>query len=126
MDDKGGLAFLHPDLVITVATFVAIFTMFWIYGQRDGLARKTVRTRRAAGFCFAFGLITLFLYIVVYTLMANDFHYVVMGWTSDDSRRVLFDLILLALYSAFFGLMTKAFMLLAAAEYFGGEMSPRK
>lgn len=125
-DDKGGLAFLHPDLVSIVATLVAIFTIFWIYGQRDSLARKTGRTRRAAGFCFAFGLVTLFLYMVVYTLMENDFHYVVMGWTSDDPRRVLFDLVLLALYSAFFGLMTRAFMLLAAAEYFKGETSPRK
>jgi hypothetical protein len=124
--DKGGLAFLRPNLVAIVATLVAIFTIFWIYGQRDSLARKTGRTRRTAGVCFACGLIALLLYMVVYTLMENDFHYVVMGWTSDDPRRVLFDLILLALYSAFFGLMTGAFMLLAAAEYFKGERSIRK
>jgi len=121
MWDEGALAFLSPDLVTTVSTLVAIFAIFWTYGQRDSFEDNAARARRNAFLSFALGLGALLLYVVAYTLLKNDFHYSVMGWTSDDGRRVLFDLLLLVLYSGFFGLMTRSFMLLASVEYFRRE-----
>ena len=123
MWDEGGLAFLPPELITMITTLVAVFTIFWTYGQRDRLKRNKNHVRRVACFSFVFGLISLTLFIVVYTLMKNDFHYSVMGWTSDDFRRLFFDLILLVLYAGFFGLMTRAFMLLASVEYFKREVN---
>lgn len=123
MWDEGGLAFLRPELITMITTLVAVFTIFWTYGERDRLKRNTDRVRRVAWLSFACGLVSLVLYIIVYTFLMNDFHYSVMGWTSDDSRRLFFDLILLALYTGFFGLMTRAFMLLASVEYFKREVN---
>jgi hypothetical protein len=42
----------------------------------------------------------------------------VLGWESDDLQRVLGDIVLLVAYSAFFGFMTRAFMLIGMLEYF--------
>jgi len=115
---EGGFAFLHPEICTAITTLVAVFVIFWTYGQRDRYREKVVQARRIAVLSFSFGLISLLLYIVSYTLMQNDFHYDVMGWTGDDPRRLFFDVILLILYIAFFGLMTRSFMLLASIEYF--------
>jgi hypothetical protein len=50
--------------------------------------------------------------------MQDNFHFTVVKWTGGDPRRLFLDVILLILYSAFFGLMTRSFMLLASIEYF--------
>lgn len=125
MWDEGALAFLRPELINTVTTLVVVFVVFWTYGQRDRvIVQDAPRVRRAAVWSFALGLVSLILYMIVYALMKNDFHYNVMGWNSDDLRRLIFDVVLLMLYVGFFSWVTRAFLLLATSEYFKRGATP--
>jgi hypothetical protein len=120
MWDEGGFAVLHPDFITTITTLITIFIIFWIYGQRHEFKAhmESRLIRRQAGLSFIFGVLALIVYYVVYNLMKSNFHYSVMGWYSEDPRRVFFDLVLLLAYTAFFGLITRAFVLLGMIEYF--------
>jgi hypothetical protein len=75
--------------------------------------------QKTAGLSFLAGLIALIIYLTVQFAVANDFYWNVLGLESDNFWRVLGDIVLLLAYSAFFVLMTRAFMLLGMLEYFG-------
>jgi ABC-type xylose transport system permease subunit len=116
--DPGALAFLAPEWITTVTTLVAVVVIFWTYTQRRAFRSRAGRARRSAAASFVLGFAALILYLVLYTLLQDDFHYRVLGWESDDLRRVLFDLALLVLYCGFFALLTRGFVLMAGLEYF--------
>ena len=42
-------------------------------------------------------------------------------WSSDDPRRLIVEVPLLVTYSAFYALVTRAFMLLGMSEFFASE-----
>lgn len=79
--------------------------------------------RRKAIFSFAFGFLALFIYLMGYYLVMEDFYETVFGGESVEAILcyVLSDIVLLFSYSAFFGLMTRAFMLLGMIEFFKRE-----
>ncbi|KAF0189910.1 MAG: hypothetical protein FD168_208 [Desulfobulbaceae bacterium] len=116
---EGGLAYFSPQLLSIVSSLACLFLLLWMFGHRYQLERRRIQTQRKAGLSFAAGLIALIIYLTVYFAIANDFYFEVLKWESDDLRRVLGDIILLITYSAFFVLMTQAFMLLGMLEYFG-------
>lgn len=116
---EGGLAYFSPQLLSIVSSLACLFLLLWMFGHRYQLERRRIKTQKKAGFSFAVGLIALIIYLTVYFAIANDFYYDVLKWESDDLRRVLGDIVLLIAYSAFFVLMTQAFMLLGMLEYFG-------
>jgi hypothetical protein len=118
---EGGLTYLSPQLVTVISTVACLFVILWTFGQRDQFARQRKRrsTQKQAGLSFAFGVMALIIYLVVHYAVMNDFYFIVLEWESGDLRRVLGDIVLLLAYSAFFVLITRAFMLLGMMEYFG-------
>lgn len=118
---EGGLAYLSPQLVTVISTVACLFVILWTFGQRDQFARQGKRRsiQRQAGFSFAFGIVALIMYLAGHYAVANNFYFLVLGWESEDLRRVLGDIVLLLTYSAFFALITRAFILLGMMEYFG-------
>jgi hypothetical protein len=120
-DKGGGFAFFSPEWITIIATLLSLFVMLWTYGQRRKFKeqRETGSIRRQALFSFSIGITAMIFYLVVYVLVQSDVHYSVMGWDSDDLRRVIFDVIMLFLYSVFFTLVTRAFMFLGMIEFFG-------
>lgn len=118
---EGGLAYLSPQLVTVIATVACLFTILWTFGQRHQFARQRQRrsVQKQAGLCFTCGVTALIIYLAVHYAVVANFYFVVLGWESGDLRRVLGDIVLLLSYSAFFVLVTRAFMLLGMIEYFG-------
>ena len=120
---EGGFVRLAPPLVTavaTVATVASLFVLLWTYGHRDRLAQHGARrrARRQAGAAFGLGLVALGAYLALQFAVKEDFYFRVLGWHSDDLRRLLGDLVLLLAYSLFFALLTRAFVLLGMIEYF--------
>ena len=122
-EQGGGFAFFSSEWVTGITTLLTIFIILWTYGQRHKFRdpKRRGRIRRQTWVSFGVGLLSLITYLLVYVLMQSDFHHSVMGWNSDDLRRVLFDVFLLLCYSAFFALVTRAFMLLGMIEFFGQD-----
>jgi hypothetical protein len=118
--DQGGLVYLSPELVTAVSTLACLFVILRTFARRHELAADGTRRsfQRRATLSFATGLLAIVIYLVAHYAIANDFYYDVLGWESDDLQRVLGDIVLLVAYSAFFGLMTRAFMLVGMLEYF--------
>jgi hypothetical protein len=116
---EGGFAYFSPALVSIISTVACLFIILWTFGHRHQSGRKRPRMQKHAVLSFTSGGIAIILYLVVYHAIANDFYFNVLGWESGDFRRVAGDVLLLVAYSAFFVLMTRAFMLLGMVEYFG-------
>lgn len=119
--EEGGFAYLSPQLVTAISTVASLFIILWTFGQRQQFADQGKRRsiQKQAGISFALGFGSLIIYLVGHYAVANGFYWDVLQWTSDDIRRILGDIVLLFTYSAFFALVTRAFMLLAMIEYFG-------
>jgi len=60
------------------------------------------------------------IYLAAYYFLATS-AYDLLGWESADVRRLLGEVPLLLVYSAFFSLLTRAFVLLAMIEFFGQD-----
>ena len=116
---EGGLTYFPPPLLSIVSSLSCLFLLLWLFGHRYQLGRRKAQTQKKAGLSFAVGLIALIVYLTLYLAIANDFYFDVLNWESDDLRRVLGDIVLLLAYSAFFVLMTQAFMLLGMLAYCG-------
>lgn len=120
MDEDGLLVFFSPRLFTTIATLVSLFLILWTFGQRSKIKSSTGRakTQWQAWLSFGISISSLILYIVIYFLISN-IAYDVLGWESDDIRRIFIEVVLLIFYCLFFSLMTRAFMLLGMIEFFG-------
>ena len=119
----GGFVYLSPALVSGCATLACLFIVLWIFGQREdmrlrgawsALPRKAVRS-------FAFGAVALMVYLAGHYAISHDFYFGVLGWQSDDRRRVARDLVLIVAYVGFFGLVTRAFLALGLRDTSGTE-----
>jgi hypothetical protein len=122
--EGGGFAYLAPPLVAGVATLACLFIVLWTFGQRDelraprawnALPRKAVRS-------FALGAVALMLYLAGHYAVSQDFYFRVLGWESDDLRRIAGDLLLVVAYAGFFALVTRAFVALGLREYLRGKL----
>lgn len=128
--EDGGLVYFSPHLVTAVATLTALFTILWTFGQRYKIRahRESRLITRKAWFSFAIGLLALVIYLVVNLLAEGAIWYVLFEWTQGELRRTICELVadiaLLLSYSAFFALMTRAFMLLGMIEFFARENKP--
>jgi hypothetical protein len=118
-DPEGVLGFFSPALVTALATLVTLFVVFATFNRRRDLAgaAQRGRVRREAQLAFSLGLVALFLYLAVYAGIGPLF-YEPNNVFYGDPRLLIGDVILATTYSAFFALVTRAFMLLAMLEYF--------
>lgn len=57
------------------------------------------------------------LYMGGHYAITHDFYFAVLGWESDDLRRIFGDLVLLIAYGSFFTCVTRAFLELGLREY---------
>jgi hypothetical protein len=121
-NDGGVLVWFSARLFTTFATVVSLFLILWTFGQRHHFlsARKRATIQRQAWASFGIGLTALMIYLAAYYFLATS-AYGVLGWESADVRRLLGEVPLLLVYSAFFSLLTRAFVLLGMNEFFGQE-----
>lgn len=125
-DDGGVLVWFSARLFTTSATLVSLFLILWTFGQRQHFqsTRKTGKIQRQAWISFGLGLSALVTYLAVYYFVAIS-AYDVLGWESADARRLMGEVFLLIVYSAFFTLLTRAFVLLGMIEFFRQEKKER-
>lgn len=130
---KDGKLFSH-ELTTVITMVITFFFILWMFGQRQKFKTyfeaNTESLRRKARRYFVVGIVSLISYLVVYSGIILA---IVLGWAVDlvphnvwgiiigDLIRMLFEVISLVLYSGFFALMTRAFMLLGMIEFFGHE-----
>jgi len=121
-DPAGALEYLSPELITTITTVITLFVVLRTFGRRQRFKVKKERRliQRQAWLSFALGLLALGLYCVVY-FGIYELYYMPGEIWSGDPRRLLGDILLLLSYSAFFALITRAFMLLGMIEFFGQE-----
>ena len=123
-DEPGGaLGYLSPGLITAVAMIVTVFVILFIFGQRSDFRAVEGRRllQRPAWLSFTAGLLALIVYFAVNFGM-YPIYYEPFGVFDGDPRLLIGDLALLLSYSAFFALVTRAFMLLAMIEYSAGDV----
>ena len=125
-DDGGVLVWFSARLFTTSATLVSLFLILWAFGQRQHFqsTRKTGKIQRQAWISFGLGLCALVAYLAAYYFIAVS-AYDVLGWESADARRLMGEVFLLIVYSSFFALLTRAFVLLGMIEFFRQEKKER-
>jgi len=120
-EDDGVFNHLSPPLITAVATVVTLFVVLSTFGRRDEL--KGVRrhhARRQAWISMGVGMVALISYMTIHQIYA-EYGYSVFGLGSDDPRKLFFEIPLLVAYSAFFALLTRAFMLLGMTEFYRND-----
>ncbi|MDD4497393.1 MAG: hypothetical protein PHV51_04470 [Methanosarcinaceae archaeon] len=83
----------------------------WNQEQEIELQKKSVHS-------FFLGILVLLIY---FSLISLDY-YGIFGWESDSSPFIFMDVMYLIFYSAFFGLITRAFVLLGMIEFLSEQM----
>ena len=118
-DPAGALGYLSPELVTSIATLTTLFVILLTFNNRNEFKalKKKRLIQRQAWLSFAFGLFALILYFVVY-FGIYPLYYEPCGITCGDPQWLIGDFALLLSYSAFFALVTRAFMFLGMIEYF--------
>lgn len=119
-DPPGGLSYLTPALITTLATVATLFVILVTFRQRRDLRTRAQRdaVQRQAWIAFGGGFLALLLYFIVYFGIYPAF-YAPLQINGGDPLRLIGDFLLLVFYGAFFALITRAFMLLGMLEYFG-------
>ncbi|NVK40367.1 MAG: hypothetical protein HWE39_03920 [Oceanospirillaceae bacterium] len=119
--DSGGWIYLPARLVTVIVTVACLFAILLTFVQRKQYAAQKSRrlVQKWAILSFGSGVIALCIYIAVYYAVSEGFYWNVFEWGSDDPKRIIGDIMLLLTYSAFFVLVTRAFMLLGLLEYQG-------
>jgi len=119
-DPAGALGYLSSALITAVATIVTLFVVLLTFGNRGHFKALKERhlIQRQAWLSFTFGLLALIFYFAVY-FGIYPVYYEPYSIFDSDPRLLIGDFALLLSYSAFFALVTRAFMLLAMMEYFG-------
>jgi hypothetical protein len=120
----GGFSFVSPPLVTGVTTLASLFVILLAFGGRERFQKHGAWSTlsRQAGRSFVLGGVALVVYMLGHYLVANDFYFRVVGWESDDLRRISGDFVLLIAYVGFFALVTRAFLLLGLREYLRGKV----
>jgi len=125
-DDGCVLVWFSARLFTTFATLVSLFLILWTFGQRHHFqtSKPKVIIQKQAWLSFGVGLAALITYLGVYYFIAIS-AYDILGWESADVRRLAGEIFLLVVYSAFFALLTRAFVLLGMIEFFRQEKTTR-
>lgn len=115
----GGFAYLSPPVVTGLTTLASLFVILWAFGKRERMQESRVWSAlpRQAGWSFAFGVAALLTYLMGHYAIKHDFYFRVLGWESEDLRRIAGDLVLLSAYVSFFTFVTRAFLVLGLREY---------
>lgn len=118
-DPPGGLSYLTPALITTLATVATLFVVLVTFRQRRDLRTRSQRDafQRQAWIAFGGGFLALLLYFIVYFGIYPAFYAPLQIW-GGDPLRLIGDFLLLVFYGGFFALVTRAFMLLGMLEYF--------
>jgi hypothetical protein len=120
----GGFVAFPKSLITTVTTFICLFLVLWHFGRRrqyQSIAKLNAMVTQAA-FSIAISLVFLIIYLAAHFAVSQGVYFNVLGWESDDLRRIFGDAILLLLYANFFGFATRAFLLLALREFLGQKL----
>ena len=115
----GAFVRISPAVVTAVSTISVLFSILWLFGTRQDIAdsNDVKSIRKGALISFALGLVLLVAYLGLYELKLDQ-AYSSWGWESDDTRHMLVEIPLMALYSGFFVLLTRAFVLLGLIEFY--------
>lgn len=129
--DEGALKYFSPEQVTVVTMLICLFVMFHIFCKRRLLKAEwemsqkefkgisfEKRMQQNSVISFFLGILALLVY---FSITHMDFHSL-FGWTSDDPIFVFVDILFLIFYSAFFGLVTRAFVLLGMTEYLSEQI----
>lgn len=124
--DEGALKYFSSEQVTVITMLICLFVMFHIFSKRRLLKAEWEndqerRMQQNSVISFFLGILALFIYFSITHL---DFYYY-FGWTSDDPIYVFVDILFLIFYSAFFGLVTRAFVLLGMIEFLSEQMESR-
>ena len=118
---SGAFQYFSPETVTAIATLITVFVILSTFIRRHKFkAQKVSLIQGQAWLSFAIGLLSLILYLVLNYGIYEFFYGPLEIWGGDPRRRIG-DIMLLLSYSAFFVLMTRAFMLLGMIEFFGHE-----
>ena len=116
--ENGVFNILSPPLITVVATVVTLFVILSTFGIRDEFRALDRRnTRRHAWISMGVSMAALMTYMVVHQIY-DEYAYSVFGFGSGDPRKMFFEIPLLVAYTAFFSLLTRAFMLLGMVEFY--------
>lgn len=121
-EEGGVFEHLSPSLITAVTTLVTLFVILETFSNRDTFKEKQKRQgiQRQAWISFVIGILSLVIYLVIHT-MYFQYAWEPWGWGSGDPRKLFVEIPLLVAYSAFFALITRAFMLLGMIEFFEYE-----
>ena len=117
-DNDGVFNLLSPPLITSVATVVTLFVILSTYGRRNeffGAGRRNAR--RQAWLSMGVSLAALTVYMTIHQIYA-EYGPTELKLGSDDPRKLFFEIPLLAAYTIFFSLLTRAFMLLGMTEFY--------
>jgi hypothetical protein len=121
LDNDGVFNIFSPPLITTVATVVTLFVVLSTFGRRDelkGLGRRDAR--RQAWISMGLGIAALIIYMTIHQIY-SEYAYSIFGMVTDDPRKLFFEVPLLAAYTVFFSLLTRAFMLLGMTEFYRND-----
>jgi hypothetical protein len=108
------------ELLTSLTTLGCFFVILWTFGQRHRVERGSRRrVYRRAWLALGAGVVSLFLYLLLYSIAASGGHDVILGPLSEsgDPAVTLYELTMLLLYVGFFSLLTRSFVLLGLVEY---------
>jgi hypothetical protein len=118
---SGAFQYFSPEMVTAIATLITVFVILSTFNRRHKFkAQKVSLIQGQAWLSFAIGLLSLVLYLVL-NFGIYDIIYGPLEIWGGDPRRLIGDIMLLFSYSAFFALMTRAFILLGMLEFFKRE-----
>lgn len=110
--EDGAFFYVSPRLITAFATLVTLFVFLSTFSNRGSRSRLS----RRAWVSFIVGGVAVLAYLGTYAIKVQI--YDLAGWESDDPRHLLLELPLLLLYSTFFALVTRAFVLLGLLEFY--------
>jgi hypothetical protein len=109
---------LSPPLITAVATVVTLFVILSTFGRRhEFMGRNLRKVRRHAWISMGVSMAALVAYMTIHQIYAQ-YAFSVFGLGSDDPLKLFFEIPLMAAYTAFFCLLTRAFMLLGMEEFY--------
>lgn len=114
---------IPPGLISTIATVVTLFVVFTAFAGRDRVTAGRRPALRAAWISLAVGLLCLGVYLVLHAAYA-EYAWTLWSWGSGDPRKLSMEIPLAAMYVAFFALLTRAFVLVAMAEFYSDPTNP--
>jgi hypothetical protein len=120
-DDAGVFNILSPPFITTVATIVTLFVILSTFGRRDSFNGPGKNgARYQAWVSMGISMTALITYMTAHQIY-GEYAWSVFGMGSDDPRKLFFEVPLLFTYTAFFSLLTRAFMLLGIAEFYRND-----